>query len=150
MVLSLLNKKKGNILWEQVVFILIIAGFAFIIMTFVTRFGSQAAIREEIYAKQIAVAIDKAKPGTGLVIDISEIIESANKNKFGGDFVRIDNENKKVVVRVTTGKGYSFGFFNDNQIAWNINLEEKGKEKLILRVENNNLGGENGKYRQSP
>src|SRR3990167_2224816 len=100
MALGLLDKRGSNVLWDQTVFLIIVIGFGIIIMIFVTRFGSQASMKEEIYAKQIAIAIDKAKPGSGIIFDISEIAESAEKNKFKGDLIRIDNENKKVVVRV--------------------------------------------------
>lgn len=125
-------KKKGEeILLNQIVFIVIIIVFTIIMITFVTRYGNQSAIKEEKYAKQIALAIDKIKPGTSLKMDVSSIYEDARKNGVENP-LRIDNNEKKVVVRLTKGEGYFYNFFN-NPVAWNID-DVKGKEKLIISL----------------
>ena len=123
--------KKADILMENVIFFIIIAVFFAAMFIFVARAGSQVTINEQIYAKQIALVIDKAKPGTQINLDISKLYEIANKNKFAGEIVKIDNENNKVQVRLVQGKGYEFEFFNNAEVVWEL---KKGEEKLFLEL----------------
>ena len=118
---------------NQIIFFIIIIAFAAIMILFVTRFGSRAAVKEEIYAKQIALAIDKAREGTSIVMDVSEIYKNARANGVE-KVIDIDNINKVVVIHVISGKGYSYGFFNSNLISWNIEDTKKGEEKLTLKI----------------
>ena len=130
-----LNKKGANFIFDQIIFIIIVVAFSVIMIVFVTRFGSQSAIKEQIYAKQIALAIDKARPGTQITMDISDIFNDVNKNKFTGKYIEIDNNNKKVIIHLITGNGYSYNYFSDSQISWNIDNSKIGEEKLILYVQ---------------
>jgi hypothetical protein len=131
---KLMNKKGSDQLMNQIVFIIIIIVFSVVMITFVTRFGTRAAIKEEIFSKQIALAIDKARAGTSFVMDISELYSTARKNKVTRDFVSIDNTNKRIIVHVSSGSGYSYYYFSDNLITWNIDESVSGEEKLIINV----------------
>lgn len=131
-----MKNKRGdsnNILIENVIFFVIVTVFFVVLFLFVTRAGSQSTVVEQIYAKQIALAIDKAKPGTGVSLDISELQKHAEKNNYYDEIINIDNENNEVSVRVVKGKGYEFEFFNDNEIVWKINKEKLGT-KLFFEV----------------
>jgi len=64
---------------ENVILFIIIAVFAAAILLFVARAGSQVTVNEQIYAKQIALAIDKAKPGTQINLDISKLYDISEK-----------------------------------------------------------------------
>ena len=127
-----MNKKGSNFLFDQIIFIIIVVAFSVVMILFVTRFGNQAAIKEQTYSKQIALTIDKAMTGTQITMDISDIYKTASKNKFTGKSINIDNVNKKVTVQMSYGKGYSYSFFSDDPVLWNINDSVSGKEKLIL------------------
>lgn len=128
-----LDKKADSILIENVIFFVIVAVFFAAMFIFVARAGSQATIVEQIYAKQIALAIDKAKPGTIIEMDISKLYEVAEKNKISEkEMLKIDSDNNKVQVRLVQGKGYEFMFFNSVNIEWNLKKNEKGEEKLYL------------------
>lgn len=130
-----LDKKADNILMENVIFFIIIAVFFAVMFLFVARAGSQATIVEQIYAKQIALAIDKAKIGTLVELDVSKLYEVARKNNIGKqEMLKIDSDNNKVQVRLVEGKGYEFGFFNSANINWNLKDEEKGFETLHIEV----------------
>lgn len=128
-----MDRRGANLLMNHIVFIIIIAAFAAIMIMFIIRFGTQASIKEQIYAKQIALAIDKARAGTSITLDISELYDSTRESRFGGRIINIDNENKKVIIHLAAGNGYSYMFFNDNPVVWNID-EKKGEEKLTLHV----------------
>jgi len=123
--------KKANTLMENLVYILLVVVFVSIMYFSITRAGSQAGFYEQIYAKQIALIVDKAKPGIDMELDTFEMQRIARKNNFNGNIVSIDNNENKVVVKLIDGKGYSYKFFNDVDVAWNLDRE---KRKLYLNV----------------
>jgi len=57
--------------------------------------------------------------------DIYDIYVLAKKNKFNGKWVNIDNDKNIVKVMLDKGKGYEFSYFNDVDVVWNIDKEEK-------------------------
>jgi len=130
--------KRGSTeeLTEEIIFFIIIAVFFAAMFLFVSRAGSQVTINEQIYAKQIALSIDKAKVGTEISLDISKLYEITRKNKFIGEIIKIDNENNNVQVRLVSGKGYEFEFFNNAQVVWELKDELNGGEKLFLKLQN--------------
>lgn len=131
-----MDKHGGSkLVLSQIVYIIIIVIFSVVMIAFVVRSGNSASEKEEIYAKQIALAIDKAKPGTEININIIDINKVAESNKFKGQIINIDNEKNAVEVHLTSGKGYSYRFFSDSNIVWNINNDEEGKpEELLIYV----------------
>lgn len=128
------SKRADEPLMNQLIFFIIIIAFAVIMMAFVVRFGTQSSIKEEVYAKQIALAIDKARAGTNIVMDVSSIYKDGRKNNFENGLITIDNNYKKVTIHLSSGKGYYFGFFSSNPVVWNIDDSVKGEEKLILNI----------------
>jgi hypothetical protein len=129
-----LNKRGINLFSDQLIFVIIVLAFCVVMITFVARFANQASLKEQIYSKQIALAIDKARPGTYITMDISDIFSVAKKNRYDGKFITIDNINKKILIQLTSSKGYTYGYFNDNWVSWNINDTKKGEEKLTIFV----------------
>src|SRR3989338_2434659 len=122
------NKKSESFLIEQLVFILLTLVFV-VIGIFIVRTGDNTAFIEQIYAKQLALIINKAEAGMESEIDITRLLNLAQKNKFNGNIITIDNNENKVNIKLTQGSGYEYYFFNDNNIVWNVNKEER---KLIL------------------
>lgn len=128
-----MNKKGSTkILLSQIIWIVITAAFSVVMIAYVVMSGNQASVKEETYAKQIALAIDKAKSGTEIGVDISDIYKIAESNKFKGQIINIDNEKNIVEIHLAAGKGYSYRFFSDSDISWNINLDEEGKPDQLL------------------
>ncbi|MBS3080561.1 hypothetical protein J4221_03755 [Candidatus Pacearchaeota archaeon] len=123
------NKKSESFLIEQLVFILLTLVFVVAIGIFIVRTGDNTAFIEQIYAKQLALIINKAEAGMESEIDITRLLNLAQKNKFNGNIITIDNNENKVNIKLTQGSGYEYYFFNDNNIVWNVNKEER---KLIL------------------
>src|SRR3990167_9089783 len=67
--MSLFNNKKGlDLMHSTIIFIVLNLIFFLAMFAFVARTGSNAAIYEQIYAKEIALAIDQARPGTTISI----------------------------------------------------------------------------------
>jgi hypothetical protein len=126
----LMNKEADENLTRQIVFILLVLIFIVGIVLIITT--KRVSVNEQIYSKQIALAIDKAKPGTTISIDIYELYKIAEKNNFNPDeIVKIDNDKGKVNVKLIAGGGYSYSFFNDANILWML---DKKNSKLSIEV----------------
>ncbi len=116
------GKKATKMLMDNVIDLMIIIVFFVAMFLFVARAGAQVTIAEQTYAKQIALLIDNAKPGTIIDLDISELKTISEKNKKDLDkTIIIDNKAGKVRVALTSKGGYEFGFFNSADILWSIN-----------------------------
>jgi len=123
------NKRAENLM-ESVIFFIIIAVFFAFMFAFIVRAGNKAVIVEQVYSKQIALIIDNSKPGTTIDLDVSKLYTVSEKNKYLGDLVRIDNDEREVRINLVKGRGYSYKFFNDADIIWSLN-----KEKEVLHLE---------------
>ncbi|OGJ20401.1 hypothetical protein A3K73_00105 [Candidatus Pacearchaeota archaeon RBG_13_36_9] len=134
---GLLHSKKGaeDFLNSKVAFIVLNVIFIALMLFYLLRVQKGASLIEQTYAKQIALIIDQAKPGTSLNIDISELYSLADKNNFGREgTVKIDYAAKKVIVKVADGRGYSFNFFSNSVIMWSV---DKKSQKLNIEVKEN-------------
>jgi len=106
-------KKRASIPMENIVFLILTLIFFVTLMVFVGKSSTSASIYEEIYAKKIALLIDRAKPDTYIYIDISKIVEIAKKNNIKPEDIF---EIKDNYVKVNVGFGYSFKYFNNNVV----------------------------------
>jgi hypothetical protein len=122
---------RGLSLMGRVIFIFLVIIFFAAMLFFVIRAGTQASVIEQVYAKQIALTIDNAKPGMEINLDISELYEVAEKNEFKGNVVTINNDEKSVMVTLASGRGYKFDFFNDVNVVWSL---DKDKEQLYMEI----------------
>lgn len=119
--------KAGNILTENVIFIILNLVFVSIIILFIFLRMNDSAILEEVYAKQIALMADSAKPRMIFSLNMEEGIEKA-KNELGennlNDIVKINGN--LVTVSLRKGKSYSYSFFNNVHVIPNLNKEKDG------------------------
>ena|SRR3989344_4569171 len=107
--------KRGSILTENIIFILLNLIFLSILILFLIKQGGGAIVLEESYAKQIALLIDSAKPNMILKLNIEGAKQLAEKNKVNLDEIIKINGNI-VTVKLSGGGGYSYSFFNDMNI----------------------------------
>ncbi|MEN7982682.1 MAG: hypothetical protein ABFQ65_04515 [Nanoarchaeota archaeon] len=108
--------KHGEILIENIIFIVLNLIFLTILVLFLLRQGEGAVVLEENYAKEIALMIDSAKPIMTLRIDMADAKEVAEKN--GIDFKEVVKIEKNIViVKLTKDSGYSYSFFNDVDVS---------------------------------
>lgn len=106
--------KRGTILVENIIFIVLNLIFLTILILFIARQGEGAIVLEEAYAKEIAMVINSAKPEMTLRFDMKEGFELAEKNGVGKkDIVRISGNIVRVRLTNVEGGGYSYSFFND-------------------------------------
>lgn len=112
------SKKRGTILMENVVFIILNLLFIMILVIFISKQGQGAILLEESYAKQIALLIDSAKPEMTIILNMENAKELSGKNEVSfSEVVRVDKENNLVIVKLSSDGGYSYGFFNDVDVS---------------------------------
>jgi hypothetical protein len=120
--------KRGQILIENVVFIILNLIFITILILFVMLKSGSEATFEDKYSKQIALMIDSAKPEMIIVLNMEDAIKKAEKNNWGKNNI-VSIEGNMVTVKLRDGKGASYPFFND------VNLDDpytiKDKEYRI-------------------
>lgn len=106
---------RGNILVENVIFIILNLLFFTILILFLFSKVENAAVLEEKYAKQIALMIDSARPGTEIHFNVKQILDDAKDEKWTGKIIDI-NKNI-VIVRLREKGGYPYSFFNDVDVT---------------------------------
>lgn len=104
-----MNKRGEQLLIGTIVLIIINIIFIIILIVSVTVKGDPTSFYEETFAKQTALLINIAKPGTQLEINIDELIAKAHDNKQELIF-RIDCEKNLVIVKALEKSGYEFEF----------------------------------------
>ena len=104
--------KKGIILAENLVFIILNIVFLTILILFEVKQGSGAVVLEESYAKNIALLIDSAKPVMILKLNMEDAKKLAEKNDLDfskkGEVVQINGN--IVTVKLSEKGGYSYSF----------------------------------------
>ena len=135
------NKKGESLLIQNVVYIIFALVFILGMLFAVTRAGSQAINYEQVHAKQIALIINKAKPGMEIRLGMADAYILARKNKFSGNIVTIDNNENKVNVKLVNGKGYSYYYFSDVDVVWDL---DENNGFLSLKIFERRLQNANG------
>ena len=115
--------KKGNILTENLVFIMLNLIFLIILILFLFSKIESTALLEEKYAKQIALIIDSADPGMIIEFKMDEAFDKMDKGINFEDIVW--TEDNKVHVKLSDKGDYVYSFFNDNEVSINPVVDEK-------------------------
>jgi len=131
MVLFKRKRASVDLGMENLVYILLVVIFAGFMIWVIQRPASGVSAYEQIYSKQIAMMIDKAEPGMEIQMDLYDIYKFSKRNNFDGNWVSIDNGENKVTVKLTIGEGYSFYYFKDVDVVWNL---DKGERRLFMTI----------------
>lgn len=107
MITDLNKNRRGDILMSNVVFILLVILFFSILLTFVVKQSSKEYILEDQAAKKIALAIDAAKPGTQIFLNLANVLEKNVRDE------PITIQGNIVYVKLTEKTGYGYAFFNN-------------------------------------
>ena len=129
------NKKAENLLTENAIFIIIAVAFIAMLFTFVANKSFSGNALEESYAKKLALMIDSARPGTYAEINIDNLLEKKTASMSDADVFSISGNT--VTVKLSSGSGYSYNFFNDVNVKWTIK-PESGSKFLTLEIEDAN------------
>jgi hypothetical protein len=105
-------RKKGTLLIENVIYIILNGVFLFALALFLIKQGSGAIVLEQAYSKEIALITDSAQPLMLIKINMEKGKKIAEENGIDfKDVVKI--EGNIVSVKLTNNGGYSYSFFND-------------------------------------
>ncbi|MBS3079322.1 hypothetical protein J4218_04325 [Candidatus Pacearchaeota archaeon] len=116
-----IGKKGAEGLLETIVFLILNMIFFVIMMLFAYNSGTQSFIYEQAYAKQIALLIDNAKPDMVVMVDINELIPIAlKKNRAIEKVFVVDEKTNEIKVSLNPTGGYSYKYFSDNSVKFEI------------------------------
>ncbi len=107
-----IKNKRGNILTQNIIFIILNLVFLSILVVFLFTKMAGAAVLEEKYAKQIALILDSAEEGMAINLTMEDAIRVANKENQDLNKIIIVQDNI-VTVKLREKGGYSYSFFND-------------------------------------
>jgi len=124
------NKKAVDVTGVSI-FILLNLVFFTGMLIFISNVGSQDSMFEKIEARKIAVAIDEMKTGTEISLDISALLERAEKNNFAGEIFSFDYDKGLLNVKVSKNGGNSFTFFT--QLAEGSVSLNKNDKLLVIK-----------------
>ena len=126
-------KKKGNILTENIIFIVLNLIFLSILIIFLFSKVGGAAILEEKYSKQIALMIDSAEPEMEIHLNMEDAIEKAVDEGWEENIIQINGN--VVLVKLREKGGYEYSFFND--VDANAYPDTTNNKEYVLMVTKN-------------
>jgi len=109
-------KDKRGIIYDNVIFFVLTITFFVVMLTFLSTSLNTMSIYEQATAKQIALMIDQAKPDTVFSIDMKKLIDKFKIKKTVLELVKIDEKEKKVIVKLGDNPGYSYKYFSSTKI----------------------------------
>ena len=117
-VLGLHNKRAetSDILTPTIIFIILNLMFVSILIFFIYNSSNGTLVYEQTYANQIGMFIDSAKPYSVIEIPFKEGIEVAEKNKINSKENLVSIKDNRVLVKLSSSKGYSFKYFSDYNV----------------------------------
>jgi hypothetical protein len=122
--------KRGELLIENVIFIILNLVIFAILVLFILNKGNGISGLEDSYSKQIALLIDSAKPGTEIKIDLSKAKE-ANEKWFSENYVNAVRITENLVtVQLDEKSSKSYSFFNN--VVPRIDVYPEGSLLIVI------------------
>jgi len=128
---SLFLRKKGNILTENLIFIILNLVFLTILILFVFSKTGSAAVLEEKYAKEIALMIDSSESLMVINLEMLDAVEIAREEGIKEEDA-VSILGNVVTVRLHEGPGYSYSFFNDVNVVSNFVDRKTGNYTFFI------------------
>jgi hypothetical protein len=108
--------KRGTILIENVIFIILNLLFVSILILFLFRQGNGAVVLEQSYAKNIALLIDSSKPVMEMKLNMEDAFDLAEKNGVTREEITTVSGNV-ITVKLSKKGGYQYSFFNNVDVT---------------------------------
>jgi len=135
--MSNLGKRGFSDTADNIIFIAVTVAVMLALLGFAYVQVSGIGIYEQVYAKQIALLIDQAEPGTTITLHMDKAVEFAKKNDRQIDkIVIINGDSKQVEVGFRTRGSYYMPYISDYNIFVVKPLSQDGT--FVFRVENKN------------
>lgn len=110
------SNKRGQVLIENVVFLVLNLLFLSILILFLLKQGSSAVLMEETYSKQIALLIDSAKPGMLMQLNMEKAIDIAQEKGYPIENI-VSINGQYVTVKLSEKGGQEYHFFNKIRVG---------------------------------
>ncbi len=135
--------KRGQLLMEAVVFIVLNIIFFSTMFYFVSIKANSNALYAEAYAKQVALLIDNARPGMKITLDLSDFYKKFDKGDSKGK-IEIDPVKKAVVIKEVIKERekerekelYRHQFFANYAIEYRTENDKLDIDKISPEVKN--------------
>jgi len=127
--MKMLNKKGISLIMAEIAYIILLIIIFLPLFYKVGIAGSSDSDYEQMYAKKISLIIEEARPNTHIELNINELLNRADKNKYTGDIVSIDKNS--VLVKVSEKGGYGFSYLSNANIG---KIENRENGLLILDI----------------
>ncbi len=111
-----MKNKRGVILVENVIFIILNLLFISILILFLSRQGNGAVVLEQSYAKNIALLVDSSKPVMEMKLNMEDAFELAEKNGVEREEI-VKITGNTITVKLSEKGGYDYSFFNDVDVT---------------------------------
>jgi len=128
-----LTNKKGNILTENIIFIILNLVFLSILVIFLFSKMGGAAVLEEKYAKQIALILDSAEPVMIISLNMEDAIKIANKESRNLNNI-ISIQDNVVKVQLREKGSYSYSFFNDINVSVYPDISSEPVKEYVIFI----------------
>jgi hypothetical protein len=144
----MIEGKRGELLVQNIIFIILNLMFLSILVLFLIKQSSGAVFLEDSYSKQIALMVDAAKPGTKIYFNMDKAMKVAKGN--GIDFKDVVSKDGNFVrVQLSDKSGKEYSFFNDVEVNFfpqedQVNSEYTGiyvitvDRKIMTQEDGNN------------
>ncbi|MEK6760333.1 MAG: hypothetical protein AABX93_00230 [Nanoarchaeota archaeon] len=110
-----MKDKRGNLLTENIIFIILTLIFFSILILFISSRTGGASLMEEELAKQIALVIDSSKPRTIVKINVEDALAKAKKENYQKSIISVTGNT--ITVKLREKGGYSYSFFNNVDVS---------------------------------
>ncbi|MCR4327355.1 MAG: hypothetical protein NUV46_02120 [Nanoarchaeota archaeon] len=112
-----MEKKRGEILVEDIIFMVLNIAFLAILVFFLINQGSGTSLIEDSYSKQVALLIDSAKPGMIMKVNFEKAREVSDESGRAFSDILLVKDNY-VTVKLSEDSGKSYHFFNDINVSY--------------------------------
>ena len=117
--------KKGTILVENLIFIILNLIFLSILIGFIILKAGAFSLSEEKYTKEIVLLIDSAKSQTTILLNMERAFEEADKNGFKRENIVKKVGTNSIRVQLREKGGYTYSYFNNLDVTVYPSDDEK-------------------------
>lgn len=128
------RRKGGQILIENIIFIVLNLIFLSMIVLFVFSRTTSTSLLEEKYAKEIALMIDSAQPGMTIHLNMEDALSAAG-NFGANNIVSVSGNN--ITVKLSDKTGFTYSFFNNVKVSAHPDTTSNPVKEYYFVVEKN-------------
>lgn len=129
-----MNKRGMDVTYYTVIFLVLNLIFISSMLYFVYSSKNNRLTYEQLYAKEIALFLDIAKPGMEILLNFEKGFEISKENENDEKLVEINPQTNEIKVKLGKEGGYLIKYFTTNKVTVTESAQEK---KILIKVEKN-------------